>query len=362
MQPFQVSQIQTDKADANGVNVLMIYARFIPRYAVYQTSERVTIQFHDDPLKESEQREKMVRLSPLRGEINGLVDGWRTDCRESFQKTARRYDRRVADALIVALEGDVESGLQILQQIRDDVVAERKSYARFLYLICAAITAVVLCSIAIAFAHHPPSNQETPGPFTFNTWLALGAGTLGAFFSIARGISSRSIHTDLQKLDNFIDAILRVVIGTIAAVVLQALLDAQLFSLNLGNAVLGATEHIEGLQPVVFTSPLVLLVAAFIAGFSERLIPDLLGTATMTANDKPQSAPTPLKPNEADVKKPLGEPTTAKPSGVDAAPLGGAHDHEDMVDGCDVDVASSNVPPTPDDRLPAASGGVAKSS
>lgn len=366
MDPFTVSKIRWSEADANGLKVLSIYARFDPRYAVYRTEERVTIQFADDPKLESEQREKVARLSPLRGEINGLVDGWRTNRQERFKSAALRYDRRVADTLIVALEGDVDSAVQILAQIRDDVVAERKSLARFKYLFCAFATAAVLGLIAcfatsdFAQAH---SLFVPYGPYTANTWLALAAGTLGAFFSIARGISSRSIHTDLQMVDNIIDAIVRVVIGAIAAVVLQALLDANLFSLHLGNAVLGATDLPIGTggANLHITPPLVLLVAAFIAGFSERLIPDLLDSATMTASDKPQTAsPTP-KPEESQGKKRDVEAGYRTQNALDAGPLDGESHVEERVDGCDVDVSNSDVPPTPDDRLPAASGGVTSS-
>ena len=366
MDQFTVSAIRLNEADANGMKVRSIYARFDPRYAVYRTEERVNIQFADDPKLESEQREKVARLSPLRGEINGLVDGWRTDRRKRFKSAALRYDRRVADTLIVALEGDVDSALQILPQIRDDVVAERKSLARFKYLVYAAATAAVLGLIAcfatsdFAQAH---SLFVPYGPYTANTWLAVAAGTLGAFFSIARGISSRTIHTDLQMIDNIIDAIVRVVIGAIAAVVIQALLDANLFSLHLGSAVMGATDSPIGTNGanLRITPPLVLLVAAFIAGFSERLIPDLLDSANMAASDKPQTAsPTP-KPEEKQAKKRDEQERTGTPNALDAGPLEGQPHIEEKVDGCDVDVSNSDVPPTPDDRLPAASGGVASS-
>lgn len=366
MDPFSVSRIRLNEADANGLQVQSIYARFDPRYAVYRTKERVTIQFADDPRLESEQRQQMSRLSPLRGEINGLVDGWRTSRQERFKSAALRYDRRVADTLIVALEGDVDSALQVLSQIRDDVVAERKSLARFKYLVCAAATAVVLGLIA-AFATSDFAQTHSLfvpyGPYTANTWLALAAGTLGAFFSIARGISSRSIHTDLQMVDNIVDAILRVVVGAIAAVVLQALLDANLFSLSLGKAVLGATELPVGAngEILLITPPLVLLVAAFIAGFSERLIPDLLDSAAMAASDKPQTAPPTPRPEEAKAKTRDGEVRSETPNSLGASALDGPSQAEEKVDGCDVDVSNSDVPPTPDDRLPAASGGVAVS-
>lgn len=366
MDPFTVSSIRIGEADANGLKVQSIYARFDPRYAVYRNEERVTIQFADDPKLESEQREKMARLSPLRGEINGLVDGWRTSRQGRFRSAALRYDRRVADTLIVALEGDVDSAVQILSQVRDDVVAERKSLARFKYLACAFATAAVLALIA-AFATSDFAQAHALfvpyDAYTANTWLALAAGTLGAFFSIARGISSRSIHTDLQMVDNIIDAILRVAIGAIAAVVLQALLDANLFSLHLGNAVLGATDLPVGKDGAILhiTPPLVLLVAAFIAGFSERLIPDLLDSATMTASDKPQTpAATPqLEESQTIERKEEGKSKTASPPA--AVPPDGQSHAEEGVDGCDVDVSNSDVQPTPDARLPAASGGVASS-
>lgn len=364
MDSFPVSRIQLNADDANGLKVQTIYARFDPRYAVYRTEERVTIQFADDPKLESDQREKIAPLSPLRGEINGLLDGWRTSRRKRFKSAALRYDRRVADTLIVALEGDVNSALQILPQIRDDVVAERKSLARFKYLVCAAATAAVLALIA-SFATSDFAQAHSLfvpyGPYTANTWLAVAAGTLGAFFSIARGISSRSIHTDLQMIDNIIDAIVRVVIGAIAAIVLQALLDANLFSLHLGSAVLGATDLPIGPDKtnLRITPPLVLLVAAFIAGFSERLIPDLLDSATMSTSDKPQTESPKPKPDENQAKKNERDSKPEIANALDAVPLDGPQHAEEGVDGCDVDATNSDVQPTPDDRLPAASGGVA---
>ncbi|WP_029528441.1 hypothetical protein [Polaromonas glacialis] len=356
-----------NEPDANGLRVKSIYARFDSRYAVYRTEERVTIQFADDPVREIEQREKVARLSPLRGEINGLVDGWRTHKRKRFQSAALRYDRRVADTLIVALEGDVESALLILSQIRDDVVAERKSFARFMYLVYAAATAAMLGLLAAFATSDLVKNQAWFVPYGFytsNTWLAVAAGTLGAFFSIALGISSRSIHTDLQMLDNIIDAIVRIVIGAIAAIVLQALMDADLFALRLGSAVMGATDHLSDgpdSSNLRITDHLVLLVAAFIAGFSERLIPDLLNSATMAASDKPQTASPIPRPVEKETTKSEGKELPQTFYDLDAHGLNPHSNEEEKIDGCDVDASNSDVPPTPDDRLPAASGGVASS-
>ena len=353
MDRFSTSQIRLKGDDAHGLTVESVYSRFDPRYAVYRTKERVSIQFADDPELEGRQREVMARLSPLRGEINGLVDGWRTSRRERFIQAAQRYDRRVADALIVALEGDADSALQILPQVRDDVVAERKSLARFMYLICAALTAAVLGLIAcfaISDFAQTPALFGPLGPYTVNTWLAVAAGTLGAFFSIALGISSRSIHTDLQMMDNVIDAVVRVLIGAIAAVVLQAVLDANLFSFHLGATVLGAMDR-KGADGATLsiTPSLVMFVAAFIGGFSERLIPDLLDSATMAVSDKPQTAsPTP-KPVNEQAAKGDGDDGTETQNAVatlDSAPVA-----VEKIGGRAVAVATAVVPPLPDGLL-----------
>ena len=365
MDQFSTSQIRLGEPDAHKLEVESVYSRFDPRYAVYRTKERVSIQFADDPELEGEQRKLMARLSPLRGEINGLVDGWRTSSRERFIRAAQRYDRRVADALIVALEGDADSALQILPQIRDDVVAERKSLARFMYLICAAGTAAVLGLIAcfaISDFAQTPALFGPLGPYTANTWLAVAAGTLGAFFSIALGISSRSIHTDLQMMDNVIDAVVRVLIGAIAAVVLQALLDANLFSFHLGATVLGAMDR-KGADGVSFsiTPSLVMFVAAFIGGFSERLIPDLLDSATMAVSDKPQTAsPTPKPANEqaANGDAKIGSETQNAVATVATVALDSPPVAEEKIGGRAVVAPTAVVPPIPDGLL-AASGVIA---
>jgi hypothetical protein len=169
-------------------------------------------------------------------------------------------------------------------------------------------------------------------------------------------------------LDNIIDAIVRVVIGAIAAVVLQALLDGDLFALRLGQAVLGA-DHLKRPDGTTFalTPPLVLFVAAFIAGFSERLIPDLLNSATIAASDKPKTPAPATTPDQTAAKKGDTKEASSGPS-IPTSPsspsnaLDTSHAGEDEhVDGCDVDASNASVPPTPDDHLPAASGGVAPS-
>jgi hypothetical protein len=356
MGSFSVADVMVGGLDAIRAEILEVYAKYDPVYAVYRTGTRTAVQFADDPKIEKAQRSSLSKLAPLRSEISGLIDGWRNSERTRFRDAALRYERRVAGALVTGFDGDVDLALVILGQIRDDIVAERKSRARFLYLIWAAATVALIALVAALLTSQPAQSALRPYDAQgANLWRAVVAGSLGAFFSIARAISDRSIHTDQQMSDNVTDAILRILIGATAAMVLQALLDSQLVSIHLGSAVIGAAPGRPPATPWLMT-----LVAGFLAGFSERLVPDLLNSATIAAADPPQSEapkPAPEKPKGADGGQGGGGPTPgAEPSPVAEA---GA-DAEEDVDGCDVDPADSGVPPTPDEQLPPAAGGVAQ--
>src|SRR5689334_2058230 len=116
---MNVADLVPDAWDALGFKIIAIYARKPPEYAVYRTMHRVLIHFADDPAISDEQRKSLAQLAPVRGEINGLIDGWRSAPDRNRilgvrvrngphrRSKAERYDRRTADALQVALEGDL---------------------------------------------------------------------------------------------------------------------------------------------------------------------------------------------------------------------------------------------------------------
>ena len=308
-----VADIVKGKKDLTGAKILCVYAKIRGRYAVYRTGQRVMIQHADDQDLGAEQRAAIAPLNPLRGQINGLIDGWRQNSNENVSAKAALFDRRVADALVLGLQGHVDHAELHLREIKADVLEERTSPARVNYIVVAATTAMVVIlmasiatSILLSFSH-----EYSPG--VGSLLLGTGAGALGALFSTGIAMRTRAILTDLQPAENRADAAVRIGIGAMAGTVLVGLIVTGDVSLTLGDT------HIPGTEGDGWIA---MAVAGFAAGFLERLVPGLLEGAAIAGRDR--SATNPLagglpasavgagrRPAGASEQHPLGRPTSA---------------------------------------------------
>lgn len=367
---MNIADLALKERDPAGVEVLQFYARKPPEYAVYQTSERVTIQFADAPDKADEQRKALAQLAPLRGELNGLIDGWRDAPNRMLdrpawlwrlagesrgarlRRRAARYDRRVADALVVALEGDLTGGGAVLENVKSEVLAERVGWARFQYLIAAVLLALgfmLFASLIAAWqqaALCPPARDPRCFDHATDLWRGGMAGALGSFFSIALAIRGRTVLPDLNRQANMMDAALRVAIGIIAGVVFVALVLSGFVNLAIGRS-----------DPAV-AGTLYIGLCGFLAGFSERMVPDLLAKAEERTGERPVLR----KPEpELEAKPEPGAAPTGRTGGAAAPAALGSEPEvaEAHVDGCVADVPIAEAELTPDAMLPVASGGVA---
>lgn len=328
-----LSELKLGDKDAAGNVVIDIYAINAPLYAVYRTNMRVMVHFADLPATAELQRQRLAALAALRGQINTLIDGWYNSNSPDIKNKAIYLDRRVADALITALENDIPNASAILTEIRDEVIADRKSRARFLYLISASVASAIMSFILlIVFLVRSSPHIE----------YGVAGGILGAFFSISIGIRSRTIRTDIHWRDNASDAVLRIIVGTIAGFVIVCLYRLEMMSwLKFPS---GATS----LWMPNF-------VLGFIGGFTERLIPDLLAKVSAA----------PLSGQDAAVAASKGPLSTAAAASAAAAATENTRlpqvgpNIEDDVDSCLCDahpVQGEEI--TADSELPVATGGV----
>ncbi|HEX8466441.1 MAG TPA: hypothetical protein VF620_01400 [Allosphingosinicella sp.] len=372
-----VADIVTGADDATGAKILTVYSKVRETYAVYRTRERVGIQFADSPELGADQRKALAKLNPLRGQINGLIDGWRAagetgrgsnwkvlfwrsiDSHEIRAKAAM-FDRRVADALAMALQGDPDHAESLLADIKADLIEERTSMARIDYMAIASLTAALIVIIACILTRKRSQWIYEFSPVALTLWLACGAGALGALFSTGMAMRTRGILTDLQLRENRTDAIVRIFIGAMAGVLLVGMLVSGIVTFGLGDGNISLpTGHLRWV---------VVGFVAFVAGFSERLVPGLLERATAAAAKQrnPLVGPTATVPGSsgsrtvANETNPLGLARTA-----DASVRDPGSDHteelavaEEHLDGCVEDTELDEAEATQDVELPAARGGV----
>ncbi|ATY34131.1 hypothetical protein [Sphingomonas psychrotolerans] len=335
----KVEDIVKGAKDPAGERILKVYSYNPPLYAIYRTRDRMIVHYADpdqEPLR-SQQRSRIVPLMPMRGQINGLINGWRSanddgtvdgeatgrshnagsddkpDAsppgffsgpldwrrtrakREQFRKVYR-YDRRVADAIITVLEdgNNLELAQELLAQVKNDLIAERTAIARGQYVDRAFLLVIGMVGLTTLLTAGAFDSIHRFPPELGPVWTAVSGGTVGAFFSIVTGLKSRDVVIDLQNRENRIDVTLRMVIGAISGAVLYSLFATDLVS----TAVFDNQAIVHGPTEGSYNGLTVFLIG-FVAGFFERLVPNLLsktnfGTAEPAGKDTPvQVVPTP---------------------------------------------------------------------
>lgn len=355
MTEFVVASIAEEQPDSTGATIVTVFSKVVPVYAVYRTHSRVMVQFADDPALGAEQRQSLAPINPLRGRLNGTLDEWRNGRNEKRAQRAARFDRRIADALTMALQGHGDQAEQLLLGIEQDLTNERTSTARFQYLIWASLAAlatIILITVT--------TNRLNGGLFdasSWRLWYAAGIGTIGALFSIAIGIRNRSIVAELISRDNIADACLRVLIGAVGAAVLMAFILSGAITFTVGGATVGPGA----------INPYLIICTAFIAGFLERLVPDMLGQAGFAEAKSTATRPAPaaiVAPAAASEHDPLGKRTklVAAVAGAADAESDSDADVDTSVDGdgdhCDGSSEMDDIDATSDVELPEADGGV----
>lgn len=363
MQSNSVAEIVVGAQDPTGAEIRTVFTKVVPKYAVYLTPERVMVQFADDDTLGSEQRKTLSPLNAIRGEINGLIDGWRSSSRAEDRARARMLDRRAADALILGLQGDPVRAAALLEAVKADAIEERMSSARARYLLVAflvfAAIPVAYVLIDLAGALFPNSNaSRLRGK---ELWWPVFLGGLGALFSIAIFIRSRELSTDLQSRDNTIDAILRVFIGCMSAVLLVALIRGNLISFGFGSSPI----KMDWTESPAFDAA---MVVAFAAGFSEKMVGDYLSTAFLRGSEGAAGSETitaavsslPRPATHEDDPRGMAILSRPRPAASDAVEANEVqlHEDEDYVDGCVCNVHLAEDDLTSDEELPPSDGGV----
>ncbi len=234
--------------DAIGETVSHIFMDY-EHYVIYETAEGGVRWTTGEP-------EVAARLSPITDLLFEVQALKVTD----FVRTAS-VNRQIALALHEAFQGNAAKAESMLAALRARLEKLRAISGRLHYVASAVILLIAAGLPALVFGF-----VGFPSPLAETICLVVLFGALGAFLSITIRISGLAVDPDAPALLNWSLGASRIVVGLVAAVFTYALV--------MSKVVLG------------FVSPdnvHALLAIAFVSGFSESFVPNLVGKVENSA-------------------------------------------------------------------------------
>ena len=300
---FPLSALRTNGRDKRDRRVLdVLWA--VEDFKIYKTAQGISPHFSDDPETAREQRNRYLALGSELARVNLLIDllprpvaldpgRWRATLTgagaEPLHDRARAYyERELARGIAQALLGQPEQGKETLAALAGRLEKRLRNRGRVAYFgMCLglAVGIALLASYALAW----PVGLNLP-----ELSLAAIMGSLGAVLSTAAGLRSLQLDASAMSVMNFVYGVQRMIVGVLGAVVLYlamragVVLDLLPFAVETGQATAGAGADAAGtagaggagaggadggMQPLDHYK---LAFLSVLAGFSERLVPNLL--------------------------------------------------------------------------------------
>jgi len=264
-----IADIRVDVDDGRGVLIDHVYFKR-SQYAIYRVGPDILVAHSDDQATADKQIAAIAGLLPLRDHLINLTKDL------PLASTKECYATQIADALRLALEQQMDCAKAIINEAVRDALEIQARIGRMVYLKWAAGIALVFAGLLIPLGGFIPDASGV-----HFLLLAAGAGAVGALLSISIGIRGRSVAIDGNWQANAADAAVRVLIGVISAAILFLVLTSgALTDLQVGTVKFAGAS--VAWQTVV--------LVGFVAGFFERLVPDLLEkSAAPRADSTPAS-------------------------------------------------------------------------
>lgn len=255
-------------------------------FKIYKTPQGVSPHFSDDPVVAEEQRERYLKLGSQLAALNhliGLLPGGEGGKRASGSNKAY-YEREMARGIAQALAGDEDAGRETLGLLTDVLEQKVGNVGRLQYFrMCFLVTLIVMVGSGLLLNLAPPG---------FDAGFAIAGmmGALGALGSIAVSLRGMSVDVGAGTSLNFLYGGFRIFIGVIVAMVTYLLLRSGIITQLTEGGGPGAGSPMLNVYKLAFV--------AAVAGFAERLVPDLLNRDQTPRPTRPVAAPHGLQPRD----------------------------------------------------------------
>jgi hypothetical protein len=229
--------------DSYGNKVLRIFHKALGKYIIYEVGN-LDIMISGD-------------LSGVAGKvkINQLLENI-SDYRIRFPFIRKKYNPRQALALRLALDGETAGCEQLLETISESIPRYLLRISQLLY-VSGSISLLLLTLIlfGVSWIRHWLS------PFGIEIYTAIVFAAMGGVMSVAIGLRKLELSLDDALWVTFFYGALRVLIAMIAGIIILFLIESK-FALTFLK------------DPSA--SPYGFAIAAFLSGFSEMLVPNLM--------------------------------------------------------------------------------------
>jgi hypothetical protein len=257
--PFGLKLKETDKLGNRIEEILWLGSQ----YAIYRSTKGVVVHFSDCSKDEEEQRQKFAEISPelceLRYLTTEMMKFW-------FLKNHRGlFEHNMAQAIMLLMEEDKPDDAKALAQKTLDLAVHRVSNDNTIRYIGTCLLVFALCvALGIIFLRWP--HFSAPGAqSTWKLFVVCGMfGAAGAVFSIATRLNAFKFRPCNDSWMNYCMGAIRVWIGVVASVVFLLFLTSKISDVT--------TIHPFSLEAQDWGTT----AFGFLAGFAERLIPNVL--------------------------------------------------------------------------------------
>ncbi|MGK7869762.1 hypothetical protein [Falsiroseomonas sp. E2-1-a20] len=246
-----------------------------PDYTVYRSTHGVSVHLSDCLSVERDQRRLLAsagsKLCQLRFLASQMATSHLSFLLPFIKRKGGFYDHEMAQAIVLVLEGRKEDANGILDVGLELAVDRLVNENRVRYLLACFFAAGFLSVFTAALIYLLGNLISEPFPlYLFGLTAIFGAA--GATCSLSVRIRDLALVPCRQSVMNYVMGSLRVFLGFSGGIVLLLLLSAGPLQ-GFGNS-LGLVERVP--DGDAFASWPVFALVGFLAGFAERLVPNLM--------------------------------------------------------------------------------------
>ena len=279
---FQLKDLEVGKPDPRG-RIVRDILWAVNEFKIYKTDRGISPFFSDNPDAARTQKLAYLELGAGIAEFNHLIHTLKpplipfTD--KAFPMIARsegnlvHYERELARCIAEALLGKAEVAKTSLLALQQRLAAQIANRGRVVHLLVNIVLVAVAVFGALSFAR-----SEYTSAFQFDVseiGLAVMMGAIGALFSTTVRLQSMAVDPTITHYMHWVYASQRVLVGALGALIIyfgfKSGVISGLFAQNTETAKAFDTHWLS--------------FVGIIAGFSERLVPNLLDGKSQSATD-----------------------------------------------------------------------------